>query len=188
MAQTTEKNTLDTDKLENMGATGGGSTAARSTKKTATRRVLPKIDLDELVEVKSCFDGTLYFRSRSGQERKWAEYGMVHYMPVGELITMRNEAPNFFKNLWVVPIGENADRIIAALQLDRYYGTAGAKIDYDQILLMSPTEIAKFISNMSAEAIENLARRTYSMIQSGEIDSVSRISEIEKLLGYKLSE
>lgn len=156
-------------------------------KKTVTKKVLPKVDLDELVDVRSNYAGTLYFRARSGQEQSWAEYGMVSPMSVRDVLAIRNESPAFFRNGWISLVGDNAESVSDYLQLHRY-GADMIQTDFDELLEKSVDEIQRVVSALPQEAVESLARRANALIEAGKLDSKQKIKALSDLLGYELDD
>lgn len=165
-----------------------GSTKGETTQKKKKPQKLRVLDQNSLVEMKSNYTGILYFEARSGASRKWPAFGMTQYMPVSEVVTMRNEAPDFFRNCWVTPVGDNAQAVIESLQLDRFYGKAQDFLSFDDLVNMPVETLKELVATMSADSVANIARRAYSMVQTKEIDSITRVKELEDALGYTLSE
>jgi hypothetical protein len=152
------------------------------------RRALSSFDQNELVDLKSCVYGTLFYKSRAGYTAEWPEFGTIAPIPFHELVTMRNEQPAFFKNVWVIPVSDNAREIIDALQLSRYYTDFDLLDDFDSIYTMSATEVRSLLSKATKAMRENIAYRAFALIQAGELDSASVIAVIEEFTGFPLRE
>lgn len=157
--------------------------------KPAKRKPLPKLDLNELVEVESCFHGTLNFVSgKTGRRASWSGFGATDYLTVEDLLSMRNTQPAFFKNNWIILTGDNADSVFEYLQLGRFYKDYRSLEDFTELFSMSPEELKDALGRMNSEAKENVARHAYSLIQEGELDSVRLIEVIEDATGFNLRE
>lgn len=165
--------------------------AEKSTEKKTSapkRKSLTAFDQNELIELKSCFYGKLIYRSHAGYALEWPEFGTVELIPFSELITMRNEQPAFFRNAWVVPVSDNANEVISALQLERYYTGLSMLENFDDIFAMDVDDMKALISGLSNQMKENVARRAYALYEDGTIDSVKVIEAVEESTGFELKE
>lgn len=160
-------------------------TVASSVKKKMS---LPKVDLNDLCEVTSCFIGEVVYKSRSGFRMTWGDYGATQYLPVSELLTMRNEQPKFFINNLIKLTGDNAEAVSAFLQIDKYYKPLNDIGDVDEVFEMEPEEIPNVLGKLTDSMKENVARRAYMLIQNGEIDSKKTIDALSNTLGFDLNE
>lgn len=157
--------------------------------KVEKRKPLPKVDLNELVEVESCFHGELYFESpKTGNKANWGYFGAVDYLTVEDLMSMRNTQPAFFRNNWIMLVGDNAQDVFDYLQLGRFYKNYRSVEDFAELFAMAPEDLAEAMAEMNKEAKENVARHAYSLMQDGELDSVRLIEVIEKATGFNLRE
>jgi len=153
-----------------------------------TTKKLTQLNMNDLVEIKSCCYGTLSYKSNAGYTAKWPEFGSTVPMPISELVIMRNEHPGFFKNNWVVVVSDNAKDVIATLQLDRYYKDISVFEDFDDIFGYSAKELKVVLSKMNPAMKETVARRAYALIQDGVLDSHKTIEILESELGFELSD
>ena len=165
-----------------------GSEKASTGRKRSTRKTLSSLDPNELVELASRAEGRLIYVSTSGYTIEWSEFGDVHLVPVSEIIKMRNEQPSFFRNHWVYPVSDNADTIIEALQLSRYYNRLVDLKDFDEIFSYEPSQIAGVLKDCPKHMLENVARRASHLVDMGELDSISVIDAIEKATGFKIKD
>lgn len=192
---TNRKNTLkDEDTAINKAAEDDAPAATTKTRAAAKRSGAGKrarlstLDPNELVELQSRADGHLVYISHSGFYMEWSEFGDVHLIPVSEILNMRNEQPAFFRNHWVYPVSDNADEIISALQLDRYYNKLSDLKDYDEIFSYTPEQIDALLKDENIVIKENVARRCAQLVREGMLDSVITIEAIEKATGYSIRE
>lgn len=112
----------------------------------------------------------------------------MELIPFSELITMRNEQPAFFRNAWVVPVSDNANEVISALQLERYYTGLSMLENFDDIFAMDIDDMKALIGGLSNQMKENVARRAYALYEDGTIDSVKVIEAVEESTGFELKE
>lgn len=199
MAETKKKNSAGKKKTSTAATSKEVETAAEEivaeevatvkAEKPTKRKPLPKLDLNELVEVESCFHGTLNFvSSKTGRRAAWSGFGATDYLTVEDLLSMRNTQPAFFKNNWIILTGDNADSVFEYLQLGRFYKDYRSLEDFAELFSMSPEELKDALERMNSEAKENVARHAYSLIQEGELDSVRLIEIIEDATGFNLRE
>jgi hypothetical protein len=146
------------------------------------------IDPNALIGLENRSPGRLIYRSLAGYQVVWAGFGDVADVPFSEVSKMRNERPAFFKNGWVVPISGNANEIIVALQLDRYYDNAHIAEDFDTVFKLSPDEFKKRVTKMSVSQREVVALRASVLIKDGKIDSAKLIKAISEATGLDLGE
>ena len=150
---------------------------------------LADVSLNELVEVQSCYYGNLiYVSSKTNAKTKWSEFGVSEYMPVEEVMVMRNSQPAFFRNQWVRLVGDNAEDVMNFLQLQRYYPKATQFDDFEEIFDKTPAKIKEIVSEFTDSMKESFARYAHSLVQSGEIDSIKKIEAIEDATGFDLRE
>lgn len=151
------------------------------------KKKLPRPDLNDLVEVESCFHGQLNFVSeKTGRRASWGKFGDVDYLTVEDLMSMRNAHPGFFKNNWIMLVGDNAEAVFEYLQLGRYYKNYRSREDFDELFNMEPDALKEVLDTMSSDAKENVARHAYALINDGELDSNRVIDVIEKATGFEL--
>lgn len=151
------------------------------------RKVIKEVSLLEIVTVVSNFYGQLSYTSKkNGYITEWSRYGEEQPMTVEELMTMRNTQRKFFERNWIRLVGDNAEDVIAFLQLERYFPKESANVDLEQIISMSPSEIRKIVPGLSASLRESLARLTMEKINAEELDSMIKITALEESCGFKL--
>lgn len=161
---------------------------AKKTATTSSKKKLVAVDLNELVEVKSCVYGELSYIARSGDEVKWESFGDVAWMTVGALMEMRNSQRDFFEKQWIVLCGDNAQAVLDYLQIDKYYKVINELEDFDKIFTYTPEEIPAVVSELPDSTKETIARRAYAKIKDGELDSKKMIDVLQTSLGYNLED
>lgn len=158
-------------------------------KKRASRaKSLSALDPNELVELSSCVEGKLVYVANSGYTIEWSEFGDVHLVPISEIIKMRNEQPAFFRNHWVYPVSENANIVIEALQLERYYNKLYDLKDFDELFDYDPDQLTGILKDATVYMKENVARRAAQLVATGELDSVAVIDAVEHATGFKIKD
>lgn len=153
------------------------------------KKKIARPDLNDLVEVESCFHGELSFVSaKTGNKAFWGKFGSNDYLTVEDLMSMRNSQPAFFKNNWIALVGDNAEDVFEYLQLGRYYKNYHSKEDFDELFSMEPEELKEVLDRMNDDFKENVARHAYALIQEGRLDSNRIVEVVEKSTGFDLRE
>lgn len=155
-------------------------------KAPARKKTLSSLDPNEIVELQSCTEGKLVYASKSGYHIEWSEFGDVHLVPISEIIKMRNEQPAFFRNHWVYPVSDNAQEVINALQLDRYYNKLSDLKNFDDLFDYEPEQIALALRDAPQFMKENVARRCAQLVADGTLDSVAVVEAVEKATGFQV--
>lgn len=164
-------------------------TTEEPTKAAPARKKLKPVDRNELVEVKSCVYGSLeYISYGTGNSIKWNTFGDTNWVTVADLMEIRNSQRIFFERQWIMPVGDNANDVIAYLQLEKYYKTFSSLESFDEIFNYDPSDIPAVIEKLSDSTRETIARRAYALIETGELDSNKMITALQDSLGYDLTE
>lgn len=184
---TTKKNTVNETEAVKPAQKKASTTSKKEPMKK--RITLKDIDLNDLVEVKSCVYGTLeYISKKTGYRVRWSEFGQTEYMTVEELLVMRNSQRAFFEDQLIVLTGDNAADVINFLQLEKYYSHISDVEDVDKIFTTPPSKIPGVLKHFTDAAKENIARRAYDLIQQNELTDMQVIKVLEKSLGYQLTD
>ena len=108
---------------------------------------------DELVEVKSNFYGTLFYKSKvTGFECEWSNCGDVNLLTIAELQNMRNGQRDFFSENWVMLVGDNAEQALDWLQIRKYYSDIVELDDLDEVFTWSPEKIETVVTKIARGA------------------------------------
>lgn len=178
-------------------ATTSTTTRAKKTqapKETVTEEVkqvdepiVPKdIDPNQYVTVRNGFQGTLVYESpRTHEIFLWEGFGTEQEMELRELKNAKNSKKKFFINNWFM---FDESWIIDYLGVGQYYKHAISIDDFDNIFTMSPAQIKKVVSEMSAGQKKSVIYRAAQLIKEGEIDSRKVINALEEALGVELIE
>ena len=186
MANTsTKKNTGENDAVNTKSEIVPEETSAE--KKSAKEKIVPKeIDSSQYVIVRNGFHGKLIYKSRrSGEIFSWDSFGDEQEISLRELRNAKSSSKKFFVNNWFM---FDEDWIIDYLGVGKYYQNSVSIDDYDKIFEKSAAELEEALSQMSAGQKHSLAYRAKTLIENGEIDSLSVISVLEKSLGTELIE
>ncbi len=147
-----------------------------------------RIDLNQIVTVYNGFHGAMYYRSRkTGELYQWTGFGDEQDMELSELKNAKSSSKKHFANNWFM-FGEDDAWVIDYLGVGKYYKHAIGVDDFDDIFAKTPSEIAEIIGEMSRGQKRSVAYRAQQMIESGEIDSMKKISVLEDCLGVELVE
>ena len=166
---------------------GQAAISVAETKPVQMKKLEP-VALDEMIDVQSAVFGQLIWISKkTGYQLIWNEFGECIPMSVADLIDMRNGTREFFERNWVVLCGERAQAIMDYLQISKFYKNFRSIQELDEIFTYEPDEISSVIGEMKPDTKENVARRAFALVASGELDSRKVIDAVEKATGFDLS-
>lgn len=147
-----------------------------------------RIDPNQIITVYNGFHGTMYYRSRkTGELYQWDGFGDEQDMELSELKNAKSSSKKHFINNWFM-FDEDDAWVIEYLGVGRYYKNAVSIDGFDDIFTKSADEIAEIVNGMSAGQKRSAAYRAQQMIESGEIDSMKKITVLENCLGVELIE
>ena len=141
-------------------------------------------DRNRQVIVRSCIEGRVIYKSkRSGMTYKWLEKGAYEVLTVEELLNMESQSHKFLHSPWLMVDDED---IIEAFNLAELYDLVAKVEDIDSFINMSLGE-QKQIYNKLPKSLQNqVYNHIYNKVESGEIDSKSKIRELEELVQMEL--
>ena len=155
---------------------------------TKTPRIVEKekLSLDTIVYCRNGTSGELVYHSKRnhGYSIVWTEFGQEEPIELAELIQMRNSAPRFFTDNWILI---EDDSVLRYLGVDKYYKNALNYENFDTLFREPPEVIIKKISVMSKGLRATVSEIAREKIRSGEFDSVKRIKAMEDALGIELA-
>jgi hypothetical protein len=117
-------------------------------------------------------------------------------MSLEELLIMRNSQRKFFERPWVRIVGFtdptydeifSVEDILDFLQVKQYYKNSLCPDNLDDLFKLPTDELEKRIPNMSLGTKSNIVVRANDLIEKGQLDSLSVIMTLEKLLNCELS-
>ncbi len=155
-----------------------------------------KINGRTLIKVRSNVYGSLhYVNPYNGYRIVWLASGDIQLVEFDELVRMKNTAPAFFQNQWVLIVGvgdgeackASADEICHALAVDQYYKGYLEPAAMTNICDWDEKTIAERVAVLSDGAKTNLVATLNGYIASGKLDSLRKIAAFEKALGCALT-
>lgn len=147
----------------------------------------PKVQLTDMVCVRSCFYGNLvYVSKKTGAMIEWQNFDAEQYMTVEELLYMRNSQPRFFKEPWIRIVGDNADAVFQFLSLERYNTSTLSYGCFADIFRMPVEDIEELVSGFGDSMKESFARYTRMNILDDELSDLKVIKAIERATGFDL--
>lgn len=163
----------------------------------AAQPVKPKrISLDDntIVYVRSNQYGRLGFQnSRTGDFIFWPNINDVQDMTVEDIRVMRNSAPAFLQDTWVVIEGIDdpqcddmtQEELYDALGLSRYFTTSRPRYLTD-VLEWNQVEIGERVPKMSRSTRDNVTVALNTEISRGKLNDIRLIRAWESALGVEL--
>lgn len=151
--------------------------------------LIPKeIDLNQLIPVLNGYQGLLVYKSaRTNEKFVWPEFGSEQMVELRELRNAKNTWKKYFINNWFM-FDEEYAWVVDYLGMGQYYKYALRIDEFDSLFKMSPNEIEKAVSNLSAGQKRSVSYRAKQLIATGEIDSFKAIAALESSLGIELVE
>jgi hypothetical protein len=151
------------------------------------RKFVPKnLDPNMIITVRNGFQGRLVYRSKKTGERfVWDEFGAEQDMELSELKSAKSSGKKYFINNYFMI---DDPEIIEYLGMSQYYKFALNIDDFDAVFEKDPSEMASFISRLSAGQKKSVTYRAKQLIKEGVIDSNRKISALEQCLGVALVE
>ena len=156
-----------------------------------------KITDNTTVVVRSCFSGKLFYKNlKTGDETEWSRIGDEQELSVGDLKSMRSTQSSFFKNQWIRIVCAYDDDgneipaidVINHLRVQQYYQNFIDPSDTSAVCGWSVKEIEENVPLLNESARENLMVALNDYIESGSLDSLTKIRAFEKALECKLGE
>ena len=143
-------------------------------------------DPNQIITVRSGFQGRLVYRSKKTGERFiWDTFGSDQDMELSELKSARSSGKKYFINNWFM---FDDPEIIEHLGMTQYYKFALNINNFDELFRKNPTEIESAIGKISVGQKKSVAYRAKQLINNGEIDSNKVIATLERSLGVELVE
>ena len=189
MSETTEKRTRKSNSAKSVDETmvqdapSAVESATSSTPKRKTRKSLP-LDM-EVSCVSAVPIGKLTYVSKrmQGLTLEWSEFGDEQSIELAELQAMRNSAPTFFEQNWILI---DDDDVLKFLHADRYYSAIKSLDDFYAVLEMSPSQIAEVVPKLSNGLKRALSVIALKQYQEGVFDSISKMRALEMATGINI--
>lgn len=134
--------------------------------------------------------GMLVYASKRqmGYKLKWRHFGDVQFVELAELMSMRSSDSRFFSENWIAidDSFEYKARVLKVLRVDEMYANSICPDDMSKLFTLSPAEIQKKVSGLSASMKESVYLTARNAIETGELDSIAKIRALETALDRKL--
>ena len=136
------------------------------------------------IPVRSFINGRVIYKSKkTGVTYKWLEKGSYEILTIEELLNMESQSQKFLHSPWLMVDDEE---VIEAFNLQELYELVTKVEDIDSFINMSLGE-QKAIYNKLPKTLQNqVYNHIYNKVESGEIDSKSKIRELEELVQMEL--
>ena len=153
------------------------------TKPKATKASLYQ-DRTREIPVRSCINGRVIYKSKkTGVTYKWLEKGTYEILTIDELLNMESQSQKFLHSSWLMVDDEE---VIEAFNLQELYDLVAKVEDIDSFITISLGE-QKQIYNKLPKTLQNqVYNHIYNKVETGEIDSKSKIRELEELVQMEL--
>lgn len=137
---------------------------------------------DEIVEVRSCFDGVVGYTSpKTRTAYKWIEKGDIEVLTIEEILAMNTKKIYFQTPLLIV----EDDRIIEALGLKNIYEAVEKIENIDELIEMDLEDIEDIIGRLSNDHKINLRDEVAKKIKNAEIRDYVVIQALKRILNIE---
>lgn len=152
--------------------------------KKATKTTLYQNRNREVV-VHSCIDGVVTYKSKTtGMTFRWYEKGAQEILTIAELLSMDSQSKSFLHSPWLMIEDEE---VVEALGLEEVYNSISKVEDVDSFINL-PLEEQKDIYNKLSDTFKfELFNQIAQKVESEEIDSISKIRQLEEVLNKELT-
>lgn len=153
------------------------------TKPKATKASLYQ-DRTREIPVRSCINGRVIYKSKkTGVTYKWLEKGTYEILTIDELLNMESQSQKFLHSPWLMVDDEE---VIEAFNLQGLYDLVAKVEDIDSFVDMSLGEQQKIYNKLPKTLQNQVYNHIYNKVETGEIDSKSKIRELEELVQMEL--
>lgn len=137
---------------------------------------------DEIVEVRSCFDGVVGYTSpKTRTTYKWIEKGDVEVLTIEEILAMNTKSIFFQTPLLIV----EDSRIVEALGLKNIYEAVEKIENIDELIEMDLEDIEDIIGRLSNDHRINLRDEIAKKIKNAEIRDYVVIQALKRILNIE---
>ena len=136
------------------------------------------------IPVRSCINGRVIYKSKkTGVTYKWLEKGAYEILTIDELLNMESQSQKFLHSPWLMVDDEE---VIEAFNLQELYDLVAKVEDIDSFINMSLGEQQKIYNKLPKTLQNQVYNHIYNKVETGEIDSKSKIRELEELVQMEL--
>ncbi len=137
---------------------------------------------DEVVEVRSCFDGVVGYTSpKTRTAYKWIEKGDIEVLTIEEILAMNTKNIFFQTPLLIV----EDDRIVEALGLKNIYEAVQKIENIDELIEMDLEDIEDIIGRLSNDHRNNLRDEIAKKIKNAEIRDYVVVQALKRILNIE---
>ena len=137
---------------------------------------------DEIVEVRSCFDGVVGYTSpKTRTTYKWIEKGDIEVLTIEEILAMNTKSIFFQTPLLIV----EDSRIVEALGLKNIYEAVEKIENVDELIEMDLEDIEDIIGRLSNDHRINLRDEVAKKIKNAEIRDYVVIQALKRILNIE---
>ncbi len=165
----------------------------KTVKKIETKSVEAKVEAKEyqatdVIECKSIFNGEmLYVGKKSNNLYRWSNYGDVELVEYQDIAYELKSAGD--KSIAMIPRFIILDDALVSQfpRLISVYNKLYSVNDLKEIILLPSNEMATVMKQLPAPVKDTIKGLAATMIDNGELDSISAVETIDKVLGTSLS-
>lgn len=154
-----------------------------TTKKT-NRRSIKQLDQNEMVLVRSVYQGTLCYKSiRTGLKVLWEGYGAEEWMTIQELLTLKASKPVFLTKPWIII---DDLEVVEYMGLTDIYDAMVQVEDIEGMFSLSLGEIKEKVNIAPKGFKSTIAETAKKMIAEERLFDIRVIKMLEEELNMEL--
>ena len=136
------------------------------------------------IPVRSCINGRVIYKSKkTGVTYKWLEKGTYEILTIDELLNMESQSQKFLHSPWLMVDDEE---VIEAFNLQELYDLVAKVEDIDSFITISLADQHQLYNKLPKTLQNQVYNHIYNKVETGEIDSKSKIRELEELVQMEL--
>lgn len=153
---------------------------------TPKRRKRVEIARNELIPCRSATVGELiYISDRTRAKYIWEDFGSTLYLEMGELQDMNGSKRAFLHEGYLVVEDEDA---ADNLGLTKLYKELSHIDSLEELFSKNADELELILPRLPKGMVGSIASKARELVESGELESLSKIRVIEKCLGFDLQD
>lgn len=153
---------------------------------TPVKLKVKELNIHDFVTVRNGFHGKLIFKSsRTGEKFTWDGFGDEQDIELQDLKAAKSAQKKFYEKNWFL---FDDPAVITYLGVEQYYKNSLNVDDFAGLFELPVDEAIEKVQKIPASQKRTLAYFARQEIESGKLDSIRLVNELEKTLGVQLIE
>jgi hypothetical protein len=139
---------------------------------------------EDKVRVMSGSSGTVIYRSDTSRRMwKFTKFGQMDNMPYGELVTIRNSFPRYFREGWIVVLDT---KVQDEFKLTEMYKNILTPDNIDEVFTKDIEELTVLVKNLPDGMKNTFINKAQELYDTKKLDSMRVVELIEESFGFSL--